>query len=195
MTPPPPPLVIPLVLQVFPLPGLSDLEEFFYDCSPDAHQGPFAAAHAFFLEQSYKEIVHNWVDIAAFQAACPFGTILCPLDDLPCRVFTGGYLKLQQLVIAAAIATPDEPAVPAGDILVDGTGAFLSSLLDCYADIPLVLLLAFSSQGGRPSGPPLVVGYSFGPPLVAGAFNGGPHPSCWPDPEGFDVPTSLPSSL
>jgi hypothetical protein len=39
-----PPLVLPLVLQVFPLPGSSDLEEFLYNPLPDIHNGAFTAA-------------------------------------------------------------------------------------------------------------------------------------------------------
>jgi hypothetical protein len=52
----PPPSVVPLVLQVFPLPGLTDWEEFFYNRSPNTRHGPFAAAHAFFLEQGHKRL-------------------------------------------------------------------------------------------------------------------------------------------
>ena len=104
-------------------------------------------------------------------------------------------MKLQQLAIAMAITAPDEPMVPAGDVIGNGARAFPSSLLDCYADIPLMLLLVISQLGGQPSGPPLVVGSSCGPPSIVSALYGGSHPSHWPDPEGFDVLPPLPSSL
>ncbi len=115
-------------------------------------------------------IVPDYVDITVFQAAHPFGATLCPLDDVPPCVFTKGYAKLQQLAIAAAIAAPDKPAAPDGDVVGSGAGAFPSSLLACYMDIPSVLLLAISQQGGQPSGPPLVVGAPYSPPLVVSGF-------------------------
>ena len=43
-----PPRLIPLVLQVSPLPDTNDGEEYFYDPSPDVHNGNFAAAREFF---------------------------------------------------------------------------------------------------------------------------------------------------
>jgi hypothetical protein len=51
-----PPPVIPLVLQVSPLPGSSDWEEFFYNSSPDEGHGPIAAAHEFFSGQGHEVI-------------------------------------------------------------------------------------------------------------------------------------------
>jgi hypothetical protein len=36
--------IVPLVLQVSPLPGSADWEELFYDPFPDIRNGPFAAA-------------------------------------------------------------------------------------------------------------------------------------------------------
>jgi hypothetical protein len=58
---------------VITFPSSSDWEEFYCNCSPYAHPGPFAVAHVLFFKQAHKVIVHNWADIIAFQAAHPFG--------------------------------------------------------------------------------------------------------------------------
>jgi hypothetical protein len=85
-----PPHVVPLVLQVSPLPGSSDREEYFYDASPDNRHDSFATARVFFSAQGHTVVVHECPDIAAFQAARPFGLALCPLANLPPRIFTKG---------------------------------------------------------------------------------------------------------
>jgi hypothetical protein len=176
-----PPHVVPLVLQASPLPGSSDRKEYFYDASPDNRHDSFAAARAFFSVQGHTVVVHECLDIAAFQAACPFGLALHPLPNLPPRVFTKGYETLQALALAATAV----PAAPAAGTATDVGGVFPSSLIDRYADIPSVLSLARSFPE---VGPP-------GPPSHAGASYGSSHPSRRPDPEGLDVATSLPSSL
>jgi hypothetical protein len=177
-----PPPVVPLVLQVSPLPGSTDREEYFYEASPDNCNGPFAAACAFFLVQGHVVAVHNCPDIAAFQAACLFGQALCPLANLPSCIFSKGYEALQALALAATPVL----AAPAAGAPQEGGGLFPSSLMNCYADIPSVSRLARSLPGG---GPP-------GPTSLAGASYGSSHLPRRPDPKGFDVVvSSLPSSL
>jgi hypothetical protein len=137
-----PPPVVSLVLQVSPLPDSSDREEFFYDHSPDDGHGPIATAHKFFLGQGNEVIVHTCLDIAAFQAMHPFAIMLCPLGNLPPRVFTKGYARLQELAIAAAVTAPEFPPAPTKGIALDN---LCTSLINCYADIPtLVALLVVS---------------------------------------------------
>jgi hypothetical protein len=104
-----PPLVIPLVLQVSPLPGSTDWEEYFYEASPDDRNGPFAAARAFFLARGHVITVHDCPDIATYQAARLFGLAHCPLASLPSCIFVKGSEALQAL---ALVATP-VPAAPA----------------------------------------------------------------------------------
>jgi hypothetical protein len=177
-----PPPHVPLVLQVSPLPGSTDREEYFYEASPNDCNGPFATACAFFSVRGHVVAVHDCLDIAAFQAARPFGMALRPLANLPSRDFVEGSKALQAL---ALVATP-VPTVPAAGAPQEGGGLFPSSLMNCYADIPSVSRLARSLPGG---GPP-------GPTSLAGASYGSSHPPHWPDPKGFDVAvSSLPSSL
>jgi hypothetical protein len=177
-----PPSVVPLVLQVSPLPGSTDREEYFYEASPDNCNGPFAAACAFFLVQGHVVAVHNCPDIAAFQAACLFGQALCPLANLPSCIFSKGYEALQALALAATPVL----AAPAAGAPQEGGRLFLSSLMDCYANIPSVLLLVRSLPRGGPPGPTSLVGASYG----------SSHPLHWPDPKGLNVlVSSLPSSL
>jgi hypothetical protein len=134
--------VVPLVLQVSPLLGSSDWEEFFYDPSPDDGHGPIAAARKFFSGQGHEVIVHACPDITTFQAAHPFAITLCPLGNLPPRVFTKGYARLQDLSIAAAVAAPEFPPAPTKGVALDN---LCTSLIYCYVDIPsLVPLLAAS---------------------------------------------------
>ncbi len=103
------PTVVPLVLQVSPLPGSSNWEEFFYDPSPDNCHGPIAAARKFFLVQGHVVIIHTCPDSTTFQAVCPLRITLRPLSNLPLCVFAEGYAKLQELAMATAIATPKDP--------------------------------------------------------------------------------------
>jgi hypothetical protein len=137
-----PPHIVPPVLQISPLPGSSDREEYFYDASLDNHHGSFVAACAFFSAQGHTIVVQECPDIAAFQAAHPFGLTLCPLANLPPCVFTKGYETLQALALTATAM----PAAPTAGAATNAGGVFLSSLIDHYADIPSVLLLAQSSS-------------------------------------------------
>jgi hypothetical protein len=188
-----PPPVVPLVLQISPLPGSSDREEFFYDHSLDNGHGPITAAHKFFLGQGHEVIVHACPDISAFQAAHLFAITLCPLGNLPPHVFTKGYARLQELAIAVAVAALEFPPAPTEGIALDD---LCTSLINCYVDIPSsVSLLVVSWPPVQPSGPTPAVGAFPGLLSVAGASYGGSHPSRRPDPEGFNIGTSLHSSL
>jgi hypothetical protein len=153
-----PPHVVPLVLQVSPLPGSSDWEEYFYNASPDNRHGSFAAARAFFSAHGHTLVVHEFLDIAAFQAARPFGLALCSLANLPPCIFAEGYETLQAL----ALATTAVPVVPAAGAATNLGGVFLSSLIDRYVDIPLVLLLTPSLPEVDLPGPPSHTGASYG---------------------------------
>jgi hypothetical protein len=113
----PPPVVL-LVLQVSPLPGSTDREEYFYEASPDDRNGPFAAARALFSVQGHVVAIHDCPDISAFQAVRPFGLVLRPLANLPSRVFVEGSKALQALALAA---TP-VPAAPAAGAPQEGAG-------------------------------------------------------------------------
>ncbi len=135
----------------------------------------------FFSAQGHTVVVHECPDITAFQAACTFGLALCPLANLPPCVFTKGYEALQALALSATAV----PVAPAAGAATNAGGVFPSSLIDCYADNPFVLLLTRSlPEFGLP-----------GPLSHAGASYGSSHPSRWPDPKELDVATSLPSSL
>ena len=54
-----PPSFVLLVFQVSPLLGSTDREEYFYEAFPNDPNGPFAAAHAFFLAMGHVVIVHG----------------------------------------------------------------------------------------------------------------------------------------
>ncbi len=171
-----PPPVIPLVLQVSPLPSSSDREEFFYDPSPDDCHGPIAVAREFFLVQSYVVIIHTCPDIAAFQAARPLRITLCPLSNLPPCVFTKGYARIQELAMAMAIAAPNDPPAPHKDVEGIILDNLCTSLIDRYVEIPLVLLLAASRPPVLLPGPLPAVGAFPGHPSVARASYGGSNP-------------------
>jgi hypothetical protein len=90
IVPPPGAGLAPGPFQGFPLPGSTDSEEFYYDCFLDVQQGNFAAAQVFFIANSHTIIANSHVDIAEFQASCPYAT-LCPLEALPDPVFVRGH--------------------------------------------------------------------------------------------------------
>jgi hypothetical protein len=97
--------------------------------------------------------------------------------------------------MATAIAAPKDPPAShkrAKGIVLDDC---CTSLINCYADIPSVSLLAVSWAPDLMPGPPPAGGAFPSHPSVARASYNGSHPSCRPDPEGFDVGISLPSSL
>ncbi len=93
-----------------------------------------------------------------FKAAHPFCLALCPLANLPSCLFVEGPQALQALALAA---TP-MPAAPAAGAPQEGGGLFPSSLMDCYANILLVSLLARSLSGGGLPGPTSLAGASYG---------------------------------
>jgi hypothetical protein len=189
------PMVILLVLQVSPLPGSSNREEFFYDPSPYDCHGPIAVARGFHLVQGHEVILHTCPDFTAFQAVHPLRITLCPLSNLPLCVFSEGYARLQELAMATAITAPKDP--PASHKCTKGVvlDNRCASLINHYMDIPFVSSLAVSRPPDLLPGPPLAVGAFPGHPSVARTSYDGSHPSRWPDPEGFDIGISLPSSL
>jgi hypothetical protein len=65
----------PFVLQVSPLPGSTDQEEFFYNPLADITQGAFAAAQIFFIKNGHKVVTHPCPDIAEFQETHPHVTL------------------------------------------------------------------------------------------------------------------------
>jgi hypothetical protein len=157
--------IVLLILQVSPLLGSTDRDEFFYNPSPDICNGPIAAAHASFLAQGHEVLVLDCPDIARFQEAVhASGATLHPINDLPPCVFMKGYKKLQELAIAAAlIATAEQDsAVPANPVIPEECKAFCTSLFECYADIPSVSLFAHSKAPSLPQGPPLFVSTTVG---------------------------------
>jgi hypothetical protein len=65
----------PLVLQVSPLPGASDPDEFFYDPFANVKSDDFAAARAFFIHHGHTVVYHDCPDVIAFQELFPLVTI------------------------------------------------------------------------------------------------------------------------
>jgi hypothetical protein len=65
----------PLVLQVSPLPGASDPDEFFYDPFINIESSDFAAARAFFIHNGHTVVYHECPYTIAFQELFPLATI------------------------------------------------------------------------------------------------------------------------
>jgi hypothetical protein len=166
--------IVPLVLQVSPLPGSSDPEEFFYDPSPDCLNGAFAAAQAFFLDNGHSNIVHDCPDVAAFQASHP-GISLFPLADLPAPVFGRGYELLQEAALAAVAALEEADRVAAAAIAPAIEQPAASTLMAHYAEIPSVSSFPRSSASH----------HLRGSPSIANALSGGLD---YPDPDGLVHP-------
>jgi hypothetical protein len=174
--------IVPLVLQVSPLPGSADWEEFFYDPSPDICNGPFATAQESFLAQGHGVIVLDCPDIAAFQAAHSSGASFNSIAALPPWVFTEGYARLQELalaaIVAATVVTIAKDAL--NDVVQEG---FATSLFECYAEFPSVSLLGPSRAAdlpvGPPSGPSRATSLPPGPPSFVGTSIGCPPVFCY----------------
>ena len=164
--------IVQLVLQVSPLPGSTDCEEFFYDPSPDVCNGPITVVCRFFLAQGHDILVLNCPDITEFQAARESGATLHPLNGLPPCVFTEGYKKLQESAIAVAriAAAKPEAVEPADPAVPEEHVAFRTPLFECYTDIPLVSLYVHSKAPSLKQGPLLFVGTTVShPPMLANA--------------------------
>jgi hypothetical protein len=65
----------PLVLQVSPLPGASNPDEFFYNPFANIESGDFAAACVFFIHNGHTVVYHKCLDAIAFQELFPLATI------------------------------------------------------------------------------------------------------------------------
>jgi hypothetical protein len=169
--------IIPLVLQVSPLPGSADWEELFYNPSPDVQNDPFAAAREFFLAQGHEVIVLACPNIAAFQAARPSGASFNSLAALPPWVFTEGYARLQEFALAAIAATTVVAVADDAPVIVAREG-FATSLFKRYAEFPSVSLLSPSRAAdlpvGPPSGPSSAASLPPGPPSFVGTSVGCP---------------------
>jgi hypothetical protein len=93
-----PPPIVPLILHVSPPPGLSDLEEFYYD------SGTFVIAGTFFLAHGHQVTMLVCPDLDAFTAMSP-GTVVRPISALPTLVvLEGGQLLIDQA--AACLMSP-----------------------------------------------------------------------------------------
>ena len=80
----------PLVLQVSPLPGSPDFDEFFYDPFADVERGDFAAARAFFIHHGHTVVYHECPDTAAFQALYPTA-VIAYLSSIPEGLIAEGH--------------------------------------------------------------------------------------------------------
>jgi hypothetical protein len=94
-----------MILQVSPLPGSSDREEYFYDPSADVDCQNFAAAQAFFLAQGHTVTIHDCADIAKFKVALPPDTQIHPLTDVPLALLSQGHAILQAQLASFASLT------------------------------------------------------------------------------------------
>jgi hypothetical protein len=103
--PPPisPPAGAPLILQVFPPPGSSDPEEFFYDPFANNVAGDFAAACVFFVKNGHNVVVHGCPDLDLFQQLFP-GATLQYLSLVPPSILSRGHAILQAAVDTASHA-------------------------------------------------------------------------------------------
>jgi hypothetical protein len=86
-----------MILQVSPLPGSSDWEDYFYDPSADIDRRNFSAAQAFFLAQGHTVTIHDCANIAKFEAALlpHTHTQIRPLTDVPPALLSLGHAILQ----------------------------------------------------------------------------------------------------
>jgi hypothetical protein len=99
----------PLVLQVSPLPGSPDSDNFFYEPFADVERGDFAAARAFFIHHGHTVVYHECPDTAAFQALYPTA-VIAYLSSLPEGLIAKGHnlLPTRRLAInlAPMLVTP-----------------------------------------------------------------------------------------
>ncbi len=100
---------VPLILQVSPLPGSLDPEEFYYDPFSDAASGDFAAAWAFFIFHGHTVVYHECPDTSAFQELFPSAKIGC-LSSLPAGLLREGHHLLSEHGAALQAATLPEAA-------------------------------------------------------------------------------------
>jgi hypothetical protein len=93
----------PLVLQVSPLPGSADSDEFFYDAFTDVERGNFAAARAFFIHHGHTVIYHNCPNALAIQELYPTA-VIGYLSSLPKGLIAKGHkiLAAQHLALQQA---------------------------------------------------------------------------------------------
>ncbi len=100
---------VPLILQVSPLPGSLDPEEFYYDPFSDAASGNFAAARAFFIFHGHTVVYHKCPDTSAFQELFLLAKIGY-LSSLPAGLLCEGHRLLSEQGAALQAATLPEAA-------------------------------------------------------------------------------------
>ena len=100
---------VPLILQVSPLPGSLDPEEFYYDPFADAASGNYAAARAFFIFHGHTVVYHKCPDTSAFQELFPSAKIGY-LSSLPAGLLCKGHRLLSKQGAALQAATLSEAA-------------------------------------------------------------------------------------
>ena len=108
----PPPAGAPLVLHVFPPPGFSNPEDFFYDPFLNNVEGDFAAACVFFIKHGHTVVVHNCPDPALFQWLF-LGTTLQYLSSVPMSILSRRHALLQAAVnVTSHAASATVIAIP-----------------------------------------------------------------------------------
>jgi hypothetical protein len=199
-----PPLVLPLVLQVFPLPGSSDPKEFLYNPLPDVHNGAFTAAQTFFLDNGHNVVVCKCPNLAKFQVTRP-GVSILPLVDPPAPVFVRGYELLHKAALVMVLASEENDQVAAAAI-APAIGRPPSALMACYTKIPLVSSFSASRVSNCLPGPASIANAPYGsshcpsslalrvsnrPPGPASVANASYGSSHHPNPDGFDHPVPV----
>jgi hypothetical protein len=94
-----------MILQVSPLPGSSDQEEYFYDPTANVDCRIFLAAQAFFLAQGHTVTINDCADIAEFEVALPPDSQICPLTDILPALLSQGHAILQAQLASFASLT------------------------------------------------------------------------------------------
>jgi hypothetical protein len=95
---------IALVLQVSPLHGTSNQDEFYYDPFANIETGDFAAAHAFFIHQGHTVIYHECPDVISFQELFSLASIGY-ISSLPEGLLAEGHelLAAQHCLLRATV--------------------------------------------------------------------------------------------
>ncbi len=192
---------IPLVLQVPPLHGGSDPNEFFYNPFVDVKPGNFAAACAFFVHHGHIVVFHDCPNAMAFQNLYPLATTAY-ISLLPKGLIAKGYSLLKAQCAALFCPSPH---------LSVRVLAPPCSLLDSYIAAGLAgarvgppLALVHSNTSASASGNGLIQSPSIpsqgfksstavtscSSTAVASVIPPKQHPqsSSWrPDPDGYDV--------
>jgi hypothetical protein len=130
-----PPPSVPLILQVSPLDGSSDLDKFFYNPFANIKSSNFAMARAFFIHHGHVVVFHKCPYASAFQGLFPLANIRY-ISALPHGLLAKGHdlLETQHEILCASNRTALLPPV---------TPPW--SILDCY------VAAGFAGSCGAPS--------------------------------------------